>query len=129
MIDCKSKVAAGRESRWDRKPYTPDSPLTISTSNEMYEVEREDVPSSESLTEVDKLSRSLEIVSVLALLGSGSSTVQLDVGDQSSVGDFLGTHELDELDIVLGDTGLGEFLDRESVGTVVEEVTTGQPRS
>jgi hypothetical protein len=87
---------------------------------------REDVPSSESLAEVDKLSRSLEIVSVLALLGSGSSTVQLDVGNQSSVRDFLSTHELDELDIVLGDTSLGEFLDRESVGTVVEEVTAGQ---
>jgi hypothetical protein len=39
------------------------------------------------------------------------------------VRDFLSTHELDEGNIVLSDTGLGELLDRESVGTIVEEVT------
>ena len=36
--------------------------------------------------------------------------------------DFLSTHKLDVLDIVLGDTSFGEFLLGESVGTVVEEI-------
>ena len=34
--------------------------------------------------------------------------------------DFLSTHELDVLDIVLGDTSLGELLPGEFVSTVVE---------
>jgi len=34
--------------------------------------------------------------------------------------DFLSTHKLDVLDVVLGDTSLGELLLGESVGTVVE---------
>jgi hypothetical protein len=115
----RSRVEVGKETV--DTGFTPDY-----QHNQWQGKKRRDAPSSESLTEVDKLSWSLEIVSVLALFGSGSSTVQLDVGDQSSVRDFLGTHELDELDIVLGDTSLGEFLDRESVGTVVEEITAGQ---
>ena len=36
--------------------------------------------------------------------------------------DFLGTHEFDVLDVVLGDTSFSEFLLGESVSTIVKEI-------
>ena len=82
-----------------------------------------DVPSGQSLTEVDKLPRGLKVVSVLALLGGGSSTIELHVSDQSSVRDFLLGHKVNECNVIGGDTGIGEFLGRESGCTIVEEIT------
>lgn len=81
-----------------------------------------DVPSGETLAEVDKLSRSFKVVSVLALLGGRSTTFLLHVADQSGMRFLLVAHKVDEVDIILGDTGLGKLLGGESGGTVVEQI-------
>jgi hypothetical protein len=111
----RSAVEVGQETIDTR--FTPDRQPHL-----RHRRNNRDLPSGQSLAEVDKFSWSLEVVSVFARLGGGSSTVQLNVGDQTGVRDFLSTHELDKSDIVLSDTGLGELLDRESVGTVVEDI-------
>ena len=46
-------------------------------------------PSSQSLTEVDKVSDSVKVVFVLALLRWGSTTGSNDVGQEGSVAYFL----------------------------------------
>lgn len=79
-------------------------------------------PSGQSLTEVDKLSRTLKVVSVLALLGGGSTTLELHVTNEPSVRDFLVSHKVDEIDVILGDTGFGELFGGKSGCTIVEQV-------
>lgn len=81
-----------------------------------------DSPSSEPLTEVDKVSNSLKVILVSALKRSLFTTVFDNVGEQLGVTDLLIGHEVDQRNVVWSHTGLGKLLLGESGDTVVEQV-------
>lgn len=70
-------------------------------------------------TELNKLLDSLEIVPVLALLGTLAFK---HVGDQSRVSDLLVGHELDQVPLLSVDTLSVEFFIAETRETIVEQV-------
>jgi hypothetical protein len=92
--------------------FTPD----VSASD------RYDLPSGQTLAKVNKLPDRLKVVSVFALLGGGSTTVELHVADQGGVSDFLVGHELNEGDVIGVQSRFGKLLWGESCYGIVEEI-------
>jgi hypothetical protein len=117
-LSSRSRVEGGEETV-DTGFTESGQDLETQRGSSVYDRKRGETDGSTYGTELDKFLNGVEVVLVLALLGTGTLK---DVGQQGGVTDLLVGHELDQ-ELLLGiDTLSGELLRRESGETVVEEV-------